>query len=164
MEQFSTLLSAADDAEPTVILTLDHNQRRRARLRVPLPNGTAVAIALPRGVALKEGDRLRSDPSGLVARVRAAPEHVSVVETEDQHLLARAAYHLGNRHVALRIERGRLIYVKDHVLDGMCRELGLRVSEQLLPFEPEAGGYAGGHGHAHELRLSPLKRGDAHEH
>jgi urease accessory protein len=163
MELFSSLLAAADDAEPTLILTLDHEQRRRARLRVPLPTG-AVGIALPRGVALKDGDRLRSEPSGLVARVRAAPEHVSVVETPNQHLLARAAYHLGNRHVALCIERGRLIYVKDHVLDGMCRELGLRVSEQILPFEPEAGGYAGGHGHSHELRLAPLGRGGVHGH
>lgn len=163
MELFSTLLDRADDAEPTVTLTLDHQQRRRARLRVPLPTG-AVGIALPRGVALKEGDRLRSEPSGLIARVRAAPEHVSVVETQDPHLLARAAYHLGNRHVALCVERGRLIYINDHVLDGMCRELGLHVSEQILPFEPEAGGYAGGHGHAHELRLSPPARRGAHEH
>jgi urease accessory protein len=164
MEQFSKLLSTTDDGEPTLVLTLDHHQRRRAKLRVPLPTGVAVGIDLPRGVALKDGDRLRSEPSGLVARVRAAPEHVSVVETPDPHLLTRAAYHLGNRHVALCVERGRLIYVKDHVLDGMCRELGLHVSEQVLPFEPEAGGYAGGHGHAHELRLSPLGRNGAHGH
>jgi urease accessory protein len=97
----------------------------------------------------------------VVARIRAAGEHVSVVESDDPHLLARAAYHLGNRHVALRIERGRLIYSKDHVLDGLCRELGLAVSEQILPFEPEAGGYAGGHGHAHERRLAPPSPGGA---
>lgn len=159
MEVFQSLLPAGDTAEPTLVLTLDHHQRRRARLRVPLPSGEVVGIALPRGLALKDGDRLRSEPSCVVARIRAAGEHVSVAETDDQHLLARAAYHLGNRHVALRIERGRLIYSKDHVLDGMCRELGLLVSEQILPFEPEAGGYAGGHGHAHEQRLSP---GGAH--
>lgn len=146
------------------MLTLDHHQRRRARLRVPLPNGEAVGISLPRGQALKDGDRVRSEPSGLVARVRAAPEHVSVAETSDQHLLTRAAYHLGNRHVGLRIEHGRLIYSKDHVLDGLCRELGLSVSEQILPFEPEAGGYAGGHGHAHEMRLAPPARGGVHGH
>jgi len=164
MELFQSILAPGDDAEPTLVLTLDHHQRRRARLRVPLPSGEAVGIALPRGVALKEGDRLRSEPSGLVARVRAAAKHISIAKTPDPLLLSRAAYHLGNRHVALCIERGRLIYIKDHVLDGMCRELGLRVSEQVLPFEPEAGGYAGGHGHAHELRLSPLARGGAHGH
>src|SRR5688500_6178747 len=105
MEVFQSVLSAADEAVPTLVLTLDHEQRRRARLRVPLPSGEAVGIALPRGLALKDGDRLRSEPGGVVARIRAAGEHVSVVESDDPHLLARAAYHLGNRHVALRIER-----------------------------------------------------------
>jgi urease accessory protein len=164
MEQFTRLLPSSDSAEVTLTLTLDHHQRRLARLRVLLPSGEAVGISLPRGRALKEGDRLRSEPSGWVARVRAAPEPVSVAETQDAHLLTRAAYHLGNRHVALRVEPGRLIYGRDHVLDGLCRELGLAVSEQTLPFEPEAGGYAGGHGHSHELRLSPLGRGGAHGH
>jgi urease accessory protein len=148
MEIFQTLLARDDPSEATLILSLDHHQRRRSRLRVVLPSGDAVGLALPRGVALKDGDRLRAEPSRAVARVRAAPEHVSVVETPDPHLLARAAYHLGNRHVALRVEPGRLIYPHDHVLDGLCRELGLHVTAQLLPFEPEGGGYAGEHGHA----------------
>jgi urease accessory protein len=148
MDIFQNLLEKDDPAEPTLVISLDHHQRRRSRLRVVLPSGEAVGLALPRGVALKEGDRLRSEPSRTVARVRAAPEHVSVVETSNPHLLARAAYHLGNRHVALRVEPGRLIYPHDHVLDGLCRELGLQVAAQLLPFEPEGGGYSGEHGHA----------------
>ncbi|HWA77445.1 MAG TPA: urease accessory protein UreE [Polyangiaceae bacterium] len=164
MEQFTSRLEPSERAEVTLTLTLDHHQRRLARLRVTLPSGESVGLNLPRGQALKEGDRLRSEPSGWVARVRAAPEHVSVAETLDPHLLTRAAYHLGNRHVALRIEAGRLIYQRDHVLDGLCRELGLTVTEQILPFEPEAGGYAGGHGHSHELRLSPLGRSGGHGH
>lgn len=159
MDTFQTLLAQGDTSEPTLVLSLDHQQRRRARLRVVLPSGQAVGISLPRGTALMDGDRLRAEPSGVVARVRAAPEHVSVVETRDPHLLTRAAYHLGNRHVALRIEAGRLIYPHDHVLDGMCRELGLQVAEQLLPFEPEKGGYAGEHGHGAREGISASRGG-----
>jgi len=142
MERFTTLLRPADPGEPSVVLSLSHEQRRRAKLRVELPDGVAVGLSLPRGLSLKDGDRLLAEETGKVARVKAQPEHLSVVETQDTLLLARAAYHLGNRHVPLRVEPGRLSYPHDHVLDGMCRELGLSVTQQLLPFEPEAGGYA----------------------
>ncbi len=155
LELFRSVLGAEEPGEPELVLTLDHQQRRRARLRVTLPSGEAVGLALPRGLSLKDGDRLRAELSGRIARVRAAPEHVSVVSSADSHLLMRAAYHLGNRHVPLRVERERLIYPHDHVLDGLCRELGLDVSALLLPFEPEPGGYAGGHSHAR----SPLAPG-----
>ncbi len=54
-------------------------------------------------------------------------------------LLARAAYHLGNRHVALQIGDGWLRYSHDHVLDDMVRGLGWPVLVEQAPFEPEAG-------------------------
>ncbi|HET9933167.1 MAG TPA: urease accessory protein UreE [Polyangiaceae bacterium] len=155
MRTFDELLPRGDAREATLVLPLDHEQRRRARLRVMLPSGEAIGISLPRGGSLRDGDKLRASADGTVARVRAAPEHVSVAETSDAHLLTRGAYHLGNRHVALRIERVRLIYPHDHVLDGLCRELGLSVSQQILPFEPEPGGYAGEHSHGGRLRPEP---------
>lgn len=142
---FTTVLRADAADEPAFAIALDHDQRRRTRLRFTAA-GRDIGLLLPRGTRLSHGDRLRAE-DGTVTRVQAAPEHVSVVETPDPHLLARGAYHLGNRHVPLQITPGRLIYPHDHVLDGMCRELGLAVSVQLLPFEPEAGGYAGDHGH-----------------
>ena len=101
MEQFTSRLEPSERAEVTLTLTLDHHQRRLARLRVTLPSGESVGLNLPRGQALKEGDRLRSEPSGWVARVRAAPEHVSVAETLDPHLLTRAAYHLQREQIWL---------------------------------------------------------------
>ena len=73
-------------------------------------------------------------------------------------LFARAAYHLGNRHVPVQLGPGWLAYEHDHVLDDMVADLGLRVETRVAPFEPEAGGYRhegnsgghGGHGHRHE--------------
>ena len=66
----------------------------------------------------------------------------------DPWSLARAAYHLGNRHVALQVGSGWLRYLHDHVLDDMVRGLGFEVVVEEAPFEPEAGAY-GGHGHSH---------------
>ena len=67
-------------------------------------------------------------------------------------MLAKACYHLGNRHVPLQIMPGELRYHHDHVLDDMLRQFGLTVTFGQLPFEPEAGAYASeshGHHHAH---------------
>jgi urease accessory protein len=95
---------------------------------------------------------------GSLVRVLAAAEPVSVVRCEDAHLLARACYHLGNRHTPLQILGGELRYQHDHVLDDMLRGLGLTPGFAELPFEPESGAYgehasdhAHGHSHAHGL-------------
>ena len=63
--------------------------------------------------------------------------------------LARAAYHLGNRHIPLQIDGRGLRYQHDHVLDDMVRSLGLPVHTIEAPFQPEGGAYAQGHHHGH---------------
>jgi len=139
-------LSADLPAQAT--LTLPFELRQKSRLRTRLDSGEEVGLFLPRGTVLRHGDRLRA-VNGLVVEVRAAPETVSTARAADSLLLARAAHHLGNRHVALQIGSGWLRYLHDHVLDGMVRELGLTVFCEQAPFEPEAGAYGGGH-HHHE--------------
>jgi urease accessory protein len=151
MQLFTRVLPAHESTEATFTIELGYEQRRRARLRLTLPNGEIIGFMLPRGSVLREGDCLQSDDGTRTLRVKAAREQVSRAETSDPHLLARAAYHLGNRHVPLQILPDSVLYPHDHVLDGMCRELGLTVDSMPLPFEPETGGY-GGHGHAHHHR------------
>ncbi len=137
--------------EVTGSLSLTYEQRSRSRLRARLDDGREVGILLPRGEALNDGDLL-GDEQDEVIRIQAAAEAVSCAEVDDPLLLARAAYHLGNRHVALQIESGRLCWLHDHVLDAMVRGLGLSVSAEQAPFEPESGAYGGvaqGHSHRH---------------
>ena len=154
---FTTILDSSHAPPATLEIWLTCDQRRRARLRLTLPDGTQIGLMLERGRALREGDCLRSEDGSVVGRVRAASEHLSRVSTSDPHLLARAAYHLGNRHVALELAPGWLSYPHDHVLDAMCRELGLAVEEVIAPFEPETGGYGHGHSHGHENVLAPRR-------
>lgn len=135
-------------------LTLPFEQRQKSRLHAVLDDGTEVGLFLPRGSVLRGGDCLQAE-DGLMIEVRAAAEPVSTARAEDPLLLARACYHLGNRHVALQIGRGWLRYLHDHVLDGMVVALGLSVCFEEAPFEPEAGAYQhehtspGHHAHAH---------------
>ena len=131
----------------TALLTLPFEQRQKSRLRTRLDDGREVALALPRGSVLRHGDLLRAE-SDVVIQVRAAPEEVSTAFARDPLQLARACYHLGNRHVALQIGATWVRYLHDHVLDDMVTALGLTVYAETVPFEPEAGAYQG-HAHAH---------------
>ena len=60
--------------------------------------------------------------------------------------LARVAYHLGNRHVAVQVGENWLRYLRDHVLDDMVTGLGCEIIYEELAFEPESGAY---HSHRH---------------
>jgi urease accessory protein len=129
-------------------LVLPFDLRCRSRFRARLVSGEEVGVILERGYTLRGGDLLLAD-DGRVVEITAAQETVSGVRSSDPQRLARAAYHLGNRHVSLQIGDGWLRYRHDHVLDEMVRGLGLPVVVEEAPFEPESGAYQGG-GHAHD--------------
>ena len=130
-------------------LTLSFDQRVKSRQKVVLDKGESAALFLPRGTILKQGDKIKAS-SGEVVQILAADESVSTVYLKDPVLMARACYHLGNRHVALQISSEFIRYQHDHVLDDMLRGLTLSVDVEQAPFEPEAGAYHGdGHGHSH---------------
>ena len=138
-------LTGTRDAQLQLVLPFE--LRSRSRFRARLVSGEEVGVQLTRGQILRGGDKLLVE-DGRVVEVRAAPESVSTLRTRDARLLARAAYHLGNRHVALQIGDGWLRYGHDHVLDDMVRGLGAEITAEQAPFEPEAGAYQGGHENA----------------
>lgn len=140
------VLRRAADREPaTETLTLPFEERQKSRLRARLASGREVVLLLPRGTVLRHGERLEAE-DGTVIRVEAAPERVSRATSRNPLVITRGAYHLGNRHVPLQIEERRLAYLHDHVLDAMVRQLGLEVTVEIAPFEPEAGAYGHHHG------------------
>ena len=147
MDAVRRVTSHADaDAPWQAVLTLPFERRVKSRQRAVLDDGGEVHLDLPRGRALRDGDRLRAE-DGLVILVRAAAECLSQAASDEPLSLARACYHLGNRHVPVQIEVGAVAYLADHVLDAMVRQLGLSVTARTGPFEPEGGAY--GH-HHHE--------------
>lgn len=132
----------SSQAAADVRLVLPFQLRNKSRLRTALDNGEEVGLILERGSVLRHGDRLLAD-DGRVVEVVAEPETVSTVRATDPLTLCRASYHLGNRHVALQIGNGWVRYQHDHVLDEMIRGLGLSVTVEAAPFEPESGAYGG---------------------
>ena len=145
MEVFSRLV--APDAGPVAgRVALTWERRQKSRQRVRLESGEEAALLLPRGTALKDGQRITSE-SGRIIEVVADAEAVSTVRSTDPTCLARAAYHLGNRHTPVQLGAGWLRYRRDHVLDAMIEGLGIGLvaEPETAPFEPESGAYSHGH-------------------
>lgn len=140
-------------------IRLDFDARCKSRLLVRLEGGGQAALIVERGRVLRGGDRLRLE-DGREIEIVAADESLLEARSDDALLIAKAAYHLGNRHVAVQVLDGRLRFLADHVLGEMLKGLGLNVSALVAPFEPEGGAY--GHHHAHGSE-TPLARPKIHE-
>lgn len=148
-----------EDASVTATATLPLDTRLKSRARIQLDDGTEAGFLLARGQLIRGGEVLADDTGEVRVRIIAADEPVSTLRCEDPLALARACYHLGNRHVPLQIGEGFARYQHDHVLDGMLKQMGLSVVFEHAPFEPEAGAYhSGGHSHGHH------HHGDEHDH
>lgn len=137
---------------------LDWDTRSKSRFDVTDSAGRHLGVFLPRGQVLRGGDVLVAEDGSLV-RVLAAPQPVlrvsACAEHGSAHDLSRAAYHLGNRHVALEVQSLLLQLEPDPVLAQMLRAMHLIVTEVSAPFEPESGAYerdapAQGHDHDHD--------------
>ena len=130
-------------------LMLDFDRRQKSRGLARLESGEEVALALPRGSVLRGGDLVVAS-DGRVIEVVAPAEPLLHVVCDSPEDLARAAYHLGNRHVPVQVGPGWLRLAADHVLEEMLKGLGARVSPVEVPFEPEAGAYGAHHRHDNE--------------
>ncbi|BFG74292.1 urease accessory protein UreE [Paraburkholderia terrae] len=154
MRTIDKLLGAHIKLAPVLIkraptLTLAFDARCKSRLAATLDSGEEVALLLPRGTVLRDGDVLVADDGGLV-RVVAAPETVLYVRAKDVLTLTRAAYHLGNRHTPVEVGADYLKLEYDPVLADMLKRLGALVDQAEMPFQPETGAYGGGHRHGHD--------------
>jgi urease accessory protein len=122
-------------------LVLPFELRQKSRMRIALASGEEIGLFLDRGAVLRGGDCLQAE-DGRVVRVVAADEDLLEVHCRDADALARAAYHLGNRHTPVQVGPGWLRLAADNVLATMLQGLGATVTPMRAPFEPEAGAYA----------------------
>lgn len=130
-------------------LELTYEARSKSRLRCFTSQGEEVGLFLERGQPpLHDGECLQAQ-DGRIVVVRARAEKLLHVTCSSAFELTRAAYHLGNRHVALQVGDGWLRLLDDYVLKDMLLQLGAQVAAIEAPFQPEHGAYGGGHHHSH---------------
>ena len=157
MIQISKLLPAGQGLAPVLLkraatVELDWDRRQKSRFNARDSLDRELAVFLPRGTVVRGGDVLVGHDGSMI-RVIAAAQPVLLITPCAEHGngfdLMRAAYHLGNRHVAIELQPDHLKIEPDHVLADMLRAMHLTVVETESGFEPEGGAYAAHAGHAH---------------
>ncbi|MEJ1931914.1 urease accessory protein UreE [Nostoc sp. NIES-2111] len=147
MLTLTQLKPANPNVAVTLTLALTAEERTRSRHRFETEDGEVVFLRLPRGTVLRDGDILLDETNNSLIRIAAKLEPVLTVVASTPLLLMRAAYHLGNRHVPVEITSTYLRISPDEVLRSMLEHMGLAITAEILPFQPELGAY--GHYHAH---------------
>jgi urease accessory protein len=145
-----------DRAQEADKIELPHDGRHRRRVAMRGAGDTVFLLDLSDATLLRDGDGLQLE-DGRVVRVVAAAEPIVEI-TGDPHLLARLAWHLGNRHVPAQILADRIRIGRDHVLEEMVAKLGGHVARIEAPFDPESGAYA------HEEHASRAHHDHHHDH
>ncbi|MGA2188045.1 MAG: urease accessory protein UreE [Steroidobacteraceae bacterium] len=135
---------------------LTFDERCKSRLLLRLETGEQSALIVERGRVVRGGERVRLT-DGREVEIVAADESLLEAASADPLVIAKAAYHLGNRHVAVQVLPDRLRFAADHVLADMVSGLGLSVRAVVAPFEPEGGAYGRSHAHSADALPSPPK-------
>lgn len=147
------MLRAAQVARATAApdtVVLDYEGRFLRRKRLVSRAGLSFLVDLPETVSLDPGDAFLLEDGRLIG-VDAAMEPCLRVEGS----LPRLAWHIGNRHTPCQIAEDHLLIRADHVLDGMLRGLGARVTPTMAAFAPEGGAYGHGRTMGHDHGFHP---------
>lgn len=144
-----TYLRAGNWDAETDSVTLDYESRFLRRRRLVTAGGMPLLVDLAETVSIEDGDALVIEGGGLVS-VQAASEPLIEVCAQGE-ILARLAWHVGNRHTPAQILPGALRLRRDRVMADMLIRLGAVICEIEAPFTPEGGAYGHGrtHGHHH---------------
>jgi urease accessory protein len=150
IELTNKLKTVPEKFDGTIALSFD--ERQKSRLKTQLESGEeawVILVGSSRGGVLRGGDVLKAT-DGRIVKVVAKPEALMEARASDASALARAAYHLGNRHVPTEIVTNALRFECDPVHAEMLRGMGLVVQEIVALFEPEPIANVAEHtGHTH---------------
>lgn len=150
--------NAVDQDRIVDVITLDHGDRHRRRIVLNADGGTTFLLDLDKADVLEDGDAIRLESGWLVA-VKAAPERLIEVRTDDPLELLTLAWHIGNRHVPAEIARDAIYIAYDHVLLDMLQGLGANTAIVERPFQPVRGAY---HHHEHGDHAHHHRHGRGH--
>jgi len=135
-------LSASDS------VLLDHAQRIAGSLKADSVKGKTIHIDFK--------DRLRHDDvvaldDGSFVEIVAKPEPLIEARAADVAALARIAWHLGDRHIAVQLLPNRVRALRTPATEELLKALGAKVTMIDAPFEPEGGAYEvpAAHDHSH---------------
>jgi urease accessory protein len=117
------------------VLVMGWEKRRLSRQRVSTLHGREIAIALPTGTVLGDGEIVHIG-QGFYVSVEAEQEDVLVVPLRDATTAAALAYELGNKHLPVSLGDGFLATPYDRLVEEVLAKSGVPYNRRKEKFEP----------------------------
>ncbi|MFA6266889.1 MAG: urease accessory protein UreE [Pseudolabrys sp.] len=159
MPRATKVIAAYDGRGLDVVdsVLLDHAQRSGV-VQATTVKGKTITVHLADAARLRADDVIALDDGSFV-EVVAKPEALVEARAADVAALARIAWHLGDRHIAVQLLPNRIRVLRTEATEQLLKSLGAKVMIIDAPFEPEGGAYEVPSGPAHHDHAH-----DDHEH
>ena len=122
-------------------LTLSSDERRILRGKRLTDCDQEIIFQLPRSGKLNDGDILSTNDPNFFIEIIAKTESLIEISSSSEIELIKAAYHLGNRHVEVEIEKEILLTKSDYVIENMLKNFNVDIVNTQKKFSPETGAH-----------------------
>ncbi|WP_300331599.1 urease accessory protein UreE [Fusobacterium sp.] len=101
---------------------LESDELLKRVLRVKTDHGNEYGISLPKGSEMKDGDILFNDGHSMII-VSVKEDDVLVITPRDINEMGEVAHNLGNKHLPVQIEEGKIIIQYDYLVEKFLQEI-----------------------------------------
>ena len=122
-------------------LTLSSDERRILRGKRLTDCDQEIILQLPRDGKLNDGDILSTNQSNFYVEIIAKTENLIEISSSSEIEIIKAAYHLGNRHVEVEIEKEILLTKSDYIIENMLKNFNVDIVNTKKKFFPETGAH-----------------------
>ena len=122
-------------------LTLSSDERRILRGKRYTDCYKEIILQLPRKGKLNDGDILLTNQPNFYVEIIAKKENLIEISSNSKLELIKTAYHLGNRHVEIEIEKDILLTKNDYIIENMLSNFNVELIKTKKKFFPERGAH-----------------------
>ena len=123
-------------------LTLSSDERRILRGKRLTDCDQEIILQLPREGKLNDGDILSTNDSNFYVEIIAKIENLIEISSNSKIELIKTAYHLGNRHVEVEIEKDILLTKSNYIIENMLKNFNVDIVNTQKKFFPERGAHS----------------------
>ena len=122
-------------------LTLNSDQRRIIRGKRLSDCKKELLLQLPRKGKLNDGDILLTNRENLYVIIIAQRENLLEITAKTNLELTKVAYHLGNRHVEIEINKKTILTKSDYIIEELLENFEVCLLKVEKKFFPETGAF-----------------------
>ena len=113
---------------------LESDELLKRVLRVTSDHGHEYGISLPKGSEMKDGDILFNDGHNIVV-VSVKEDDVIVITPKDINEMGEVAHNLGNKHLPVQIEDGKIIIQYDYLIEKFLQDLKVNFERKNMKLQ-----------------------------